>query len=126
MRLRGYYLLSVIMHNDFRKTYHPIPVCALICFCCFFNSQRSRRERCSIEVIPNSSTGEVDVSLLTASLKRGGVAAVVISHMPMYQGVINPAEEVDRFLSLQKQKLGQYVLYLPFTADWWFISCCCY
>ncbi len=45
------------------------------------------------------------MSLLTASLKRGGVAAVVISHMPMYQGVINPAEEVYRFLSLQKRRL---------------------
>ncbi len=49
------------------------------------------------------------MSLLTASLKRGGVAAVVITHMPMHQGIINPAEEVDEFLSLQKQKLDRCV-----------------
>ncbi len=64
------------------------------------NTQRSRQKGCSIEVIPNSNTGEVDVSLLTASLKRGGVAAVVISHMPHHQGTINPAEEVNMIAML--------------------------
>ncbi len=78
------------------------------------NSQRSRQEGCSIEVIPNSSTGEMDVSLLTASLKRGGVAAVIISHMPTHQGVINPAEEVNHHY---KNSSVIAMLHIPFAAQ---------
>lgn len=46
-----------------------------------------------VEVIPSEETGELDVAALEELLSRGGVKAVVITHVPTNGGVVNPATE---------------------------------
>ena len=46
-----------------------------------------------VEVIPSDKSGELDVAALEEMLSRGGVKAVVITHVPTNGGVINPATE---------------------------------
>eukprot|EP00903_Cladosiphon_okamuranus_P009577 g9119.t1 len=47
-----------------------------------------------VEVIPSVESGELDVAALEEMLSRGGVKAVVITHVPTNGGVVNPATEV--------------------------------
>jgi selenocysteine lyase/cysteine desulfurase len=48
-----------------------------------------------IEIIPNTSTGEVDVRALE-SMIDGSVKLITLNHVPTNSGVVNPASEVGR------------------------------
>lgn len=79
--------------------------------------QAQERFGIHIQVIPSTSTGEIDLELLEKSL-REGVKVVAITHMPTNGGLVNPAEEIGRLTSQYGviylldacQSIGQYPL----------------
>jgi selenocysteine lyase/cysteine desulfurase len=55
--------------------------------------QRQRQIGFSIEVIPNSPTGEIDVGAL-ARMIDGRVKLIAVTHVPTNGGLVNPAAEI--------------------------------
>ncbi|HVR65440.1 MAG TPA: aminotransferase class V-fold PLP-dependent enzyme [Verrucomicrobiae bacterium] len=57
--------------------------------------QRQRQIGFSIEVIPNTPTGEIDVDAL-ARMIDGRVKLIAITHVPTNGGLVNPAAEIGK------------------------------
>ena len=57
--------------------------------------QVAKQTGCSIEVIPNDASGQLDVDALEASMD-GSVALISITHVPTSGGLVNPAAEVGK------------------------------
>jgi len=57
--------------------------------------QRQRQIGFSIEVIPNTPTGEIDVEAL-ARMIDGRVKLIAITHVPTNGGLVNPAAEIGK------------------------------
>ncbi|MFM9844893.1 MAG: aminotransferase class V-fold PLP-dependent enzyme [Dongiaceae bacterium] len=57
--------------------------------------QRQRQIGFSIEVIPNTPTGEIDVAAL-ARMIDGRVKLIAVTHVPTNGGLVNPAAEIGR------------------------------
>ena len=55
--------------------------------------QRQRQIGFSIEVIPNTPTGEIDVDAL-ARMIDGRVKLIAVTHVPTNGGLVNPAAEI--------------------------------
>ena len=65
-----------------------------------FSAKVRERTGAAVEVIPSDEWGELDVAALEEMLSRGGVRAVVITHVPTNGGVVNPAiEGVGQYIS---------------------------
>ncbi|WP_427135124.1 aminotransferase class V-fold PLP-dependent enzyme [Pseudarthrobacter sp. S9] len=58
--------------------------------------QLARRHDLRIVVLEDDSYGQVDVDHLQHELERGNVALVALTHVPMANGLVNPAAEVGR------------------------------
>lgn len=58
--------------------------------------QLARRNDLEIVVLDDDAHGQVDVEHLQRELERGNVAMVALTHVPMANGLINPAAEVGR------------------------------
>ncbi|WP_426997482.1 aminotransferase class V-fold PLP-dependent enzyme [Pseudarthrobacter sp. N5] len=58
--------------------------------------QLARRHDLRIVVLEDDSYGQVDVDQLQPELERGNVALVALTHVPMANGLVNPAAEVGR------------------------------
>jgi selenocysteine lyase/cysteine desulfurase len=48
----------------------------------------------TIEVVPSTNSGTIDVDALAGLLERGGVALVSVTHVGTHRGLVNPVEEV--------------------------------
>ncbi|MFP3460694.1 aminotransferase class V-fold PLP-dependent enzyme [Arthrobacter globiformis] len=58
--------------------------------------QLARRNDLQIEVLDDDPYGQVDVEHLQRELERGNVTMVALTHVPMADGLVNPAAEVGR------------------------------
>ena len=58
--------------------------------------QLARRHDLRIVVLDDDPYGQVDVQHLQRELERGNVAMVALTHVPMANGLVNPAAEVGR------------------------------
>ncbi|WAH97392.1 aminotransferase class V-fold PLP-dependent enzyme [Arthrobacter sp. MMS18-M83] len=58
--------------------------------------QLARRNDLQIVVLEDDPYGQVDVEDLQRELERGNVAMVALAHVPMANGLVNPASEVGR------------------------------
>jgi cysteine desulfurase/selenocysteine lyase len=58
--------------------------------------QLARRNDLEIVVLDDDPHGQVDVEHLQRELERGNVAMVALTHVPMANGLVNPAAEVGR------------------------------
>lgn len=58
--------------------------------------QLARRNDLQIVVLDDDHHGQVDVEHLQRELDRGNVAMVALTHVPMANGLVNPAAEVGR------------------------------
>jgi selenocysteine lyase/cysteine desulfurase len=58
--------------------------------------QLARRNDLQIVVLDDDPHGQVDVAHLQRELERGNVAMVALTHVPMANGLVNPAAEVGR------------------------------
>ncbi|MDP9696541.1 UNVERIFIED_ORG: selenocysteine lyase/cysteine desulfurase [Arthrobacter globiformis] len=58
--------------------------------------QLARRNDLQIVVLDDDPYGQVDVEHLQRELERGSVAMVALTHVPMADGLVNPAAEVGR------------------------------
>ena len=58
--------------------------------------QLARRNDLQIVVLDDDPYGQVDVEHLRRELERGSVAMVALTHVPMADGLVNPAAEVGR------------------------------
>jgi cysteine desulfurase/selenocysteine lyase len=58
--------------------------------------QLARRNDLQIVVLDDDPHGQVDVEHLQRELDRGNVAMVALTHVPMANGLVNPAAEVGR------------------------------
>jgi cysteine desulfurase/selenocysteine lyase len=58
--------------------------------------QLARRNDLQIVVLEDDPYGQVDVEDLQRELDRGNVAMVALTHVPMANGLVNPAAEVGR------------------------------
>ncbi len=58
--------------------------------------QLARRNDLQIVVLDDDPHGQVDVEHLQRELERGNVAMVTLTHVPMANGLVNPAAEVGR------------------------------
>jgi selenocysteine lyase/cysteine desulfurase len=58
--------------------------------------QLARRNDLQIVVLDDDPHGQVDVEHLQRELERGNVAMVALTHVPMANGLVNPAAEVGR------------------------------
>ncbi len=47
----------------------------------------------TVEVVPSTARGELDLEALSAALDRGGVALASVTHIGTHRGLINPVEE---------------------------------
>jgi cysteine desulfurase/selenocysteine lyase len=56
----------------------------------------AHRNDLQIVVLDDDPHGQVDVEHLQRELERGNVALVALTHVPMANGLVNPAEEVGR------------------------------
>lgn len=56
----------------------------------------ARRNDLEIVVLDDDPHGQVDVEHLQQELERGNVAMVALTHVPMANGLVNPAAEVGR------------------------------
>lgn len=58
--------------------------------------QLARRHGLQIVVVRDDPHGQVDVEHLQRELERGNVAMVALTHVPMANGLVNPATQVGR------------------------------
>lgn len=58
--------------------------------------QLAERHDLDIAVLRDDGHGQVDVEHLQVELERGGVAMVALTHVPMANGLVNPAAEVGK------------------------------
>jgi cysteine desulfurase/selenocysteine lyase len=58
--------------------------------------QLAQRNGLQIVVLDDDPYGQVDVEHLQQELERGNVAMVALTHVPMADGLVNPAAEVGR------------------------------
>jgi cysteine desulfurase / selenocysteine lyase len=58
--------------------------------------QLARRHGLQIVVLRDDPHGQVDVGHLQSELERGNVAMVALTHVPMANGLVNPATQVGR------------------------------
>lgn len=56
----------------------------------------ARRHDLQVVVLDDDSHGQVDVEHLQRELERGDVAMVALTHVPMANGLVNPAAEVGK------------------------------
>lgn len=70
--------------------------------------QLAKRRHLTVEVVPNTANGDLDLDALETALKSP-TAAVFITHMPTNGGVIQPAETIGSLIR-QHQPEAWYVL----------------
>jgi selenocysteine lyase/cysteine desulfurase len=78
--------------------------------------QVARKTGAVIEVLPNDEHGQVSLDALRASLARGRVGLVGITHVPTNGGLVNPAEEIG---SLTRAAGVPYLLDACQSAGQW-------
>jgi selenocysteine lyase/cysteine desulfurase len=86
--------------------------------------QLARRNDLQIVVLNDDPYGQVDVEHLQRELERGNVAMVALTHVPMADGLVNPAAEVGRrcraagvmFVLDACQSVGQMPLNVEFLG----------
>lgn len=78
--------------------------------------QVARQTGAVIEVIPDDEHGQVSVEAMRASLAKGRVGLVGITHIPTNGGLVNPAEAIGR---LTREAGVPYLLDACQTAGQW-------